>query len=713
MLAGPIDSQVRDRIVAESGGNPLALIEWQRLNPLELAGGFAVPWTTVSGQVEQRYVQQIEALPRATQQLLLLAAADPTGDAVLLWRAAQTLGVQSSAAASASSADLLQIDSRVHFRHPLVRSAAYAAATVDDRIAAHAALAAATDAVGDGERRAFHLAVAATGPDEDVATQLEQAAGQAQARAGIAAAAALLDRAVELTADRQRRIHRALAAAQTHLNAGSFERARALASEAEARAVDDLQRARVEQLRGQIDAAAKPGAEAPVRLLDAARRLETLDVRLARETHLQAWWAALLAGRFAAPGGSLIEVSNAARAAPRVADPRSCDLLLDGLATLIIEGRAAAAPRLRVAIDLYDTDQVSDDEWFRWGRSATTGAFALWDFNRWSELSTRHVERARKSGALTSLVLSLSLHAFGEAYRGDLESAAALVAEQHAAMEATGVRMASAGARLLTAYRGRSSDELTAAEDKVHMRGDGYTLEVAAYTNAVLYNGLGQYADAFVAAQELVSDEFAFLAPQALSELIEAAVRLHRTDLAADSMQRLSSQTVPGSDWAAGVEARGRALVSTGDAAEQAYAESITRLRRVRLHPELARSHLVYGEWLRRENRRVDARAELQTAYDMLTSIGMEAFAERCRHELLATGATVRRRTVESLDELTPQELEVARLARDGLTNAEIGARLFISVRTVEWHLRKVFTKFGISSRRDLKRVLPERVRMT
>ena len=455
-----LDERVRDRIIAETGGNPLAILELRRMGPAELAGGYGMPTAaTVSAHIEDGYVRRINALPERTRQLVLLAAADPTGDATLLWRAALTLGIGRDAAAAADVDRLLEIGGRVRFRHPLVRSAAYAAALPEHRCAAHLALAEATDVRTDPERRVWHLAAAATGPDEGIASALERIAHSVQGRAGLAAAAAFMHRAVELSADVGLRADRALAAAQAHLNAGAYDAARGLLAEAAALAVDDLQRARVEQLDGQIEAAANPGREAPGRLLHAARRLEPLDAQLARDTYLQAWWAAVLAGEHATPGGGLVEISRAVRAAPSPAHPRVCDLLLVGLATVITHGRQAAAPYLRPAIDLFLKDQVSDDEWLQWGRSATTAALALWDMDSWTELSSRQIDRTRASGALASLVLSLNLHAFGTTNRGDLEAAAALVAEQNAVREATGTRMASYGARLLAAYQGHPFDQ--------------------------------------------------------------------------------------------------------------------------------------------------------------------------------------------------------------------------------------------------------------
>jgi DNA-binding CsgD family transcriptional regulator len=680
------------------------------MTPAELAGGFGVPTsTTVSGQIEDHYARRVQALPVSTQRLLLLAAADPTGDATLLWRATLALGIGRDAAAAAHSERLLEIGSQVRFRHPLVRSAVYAAAAAEERSRAHAALAHATDPQNDPERRVWHLAAAATGYDESLASELERAADQAQARAGLPAAAEFFQRSVALTAEPRRRADRALAAAQAHLQAGAFDAARSVLAVGAAAAVDDLQRARVEQLNGQVEAAAKPGREAPARLLHAARQLETLDTQLARDTYLQAWWAAVLAGQFAAPGGNLLEVSEAARSAPPVAEPRPCDLLLDGLATVITEGRRAAAPTLELALDLFRADQVSADDWIQWGRSATTAAFALWDVDNWAGLSAHQVELARSSGALAPLVLALNLHTVNTTFRGDFEAATSLVAEQLAVKEVTGIRMASYGAQMLAAYQGRPADLAaltTEIEDELVERGDGYSLEVASWAAALLNNGLGRYADALAAAREMAY-RISFVAPFALAELIEAAVRMGQTELAQNALPLLSAQIVSGSDWAAGIEARARALLGVGEVAEDWYSESIAHFARTPLRPELARAHLLYGEWLRRENRRVDAREQLRTAHDTFVNIGAEAFAERARRELVATGERVRKRDVGTRNDLTPQEEHIARLARDGRTNPEIGAELFLSTRTVEWHLRKVFTKLGITSRRELKVVIP------
>ncbi len=567
-------------------------------------------------------------------------------------------------------------------------------------------MAAATDPERDPERRAWHLAAASTGYDADVASELERTAALAQRRAGVAAAAALLDRSAALTPDPESRCDRSLAAAEAHLHAGAFDAARRLVATSAAIAANDLQRAHVEQLNGQIEAAARPGREAPGRLLDAARKLELLDAPRARETYLQAWWAAVLAGQFA-PRGELIEISKAARAGAPPITPRPADLLLDGLATLTTEGRRAAEPVLRTAISLFVENRVSDADWATCGRSATIGAFALWDYDAWLGLSRRQVDRARLSGALSSLVLSLNLHAWGYAYCGELQAASAVVREQSAARDATGIQMASYGARVLAAYRGSPtplSSESPTLEDELISNGDGCVLEIISWATAVTDNAYGRYADAMAAAQQLPA-QFSFIAPLADSELIEAAMRCGQAEVAKDALRRLSAATVADSQWASGLEARGRALTSNRDTAERHYLASIECLARTPLRPEFARSHLVYGEWLRRENRRIDARHHLRTAHNAFVDMGAEGFAERARHELAVTGEQVRKRADETRNDLTPQEEHVARLAREGCTNSEIGAELFISTRTVEWHLRKVFMKLGITSRRHLKDV--------
>jgi DNA-binding CsgD family transcriptional regulator len=716
-IPGHLDERVRDRIVAETGGNPLGLLELAAgMSEAELAGGFAgPPAASLPGRLHDHYLQRVRALPEPTQRLMLLAAADPTGDATLLWRAAPTLGLGRDAAAAADADQLLRIGSQVRFRHPLVRSAAYTAGSPEDRRAAHLTLAAATDAQIDPERRVWHLAAAATPPDEEVAAALEQAAARTQARAGLAAAAAFLQRSLALTAEPARRTERALAAALANLHAGAFDTALGLLAQAEADAVDDLQRARVEQLRGQVEWASVAGRDAPVLLLRAAKRLESLDAGLARETYLYAWVAASLAGPLAGPGGLLLEVSRAARAAPPPAGaPRPCDLLLDGLTTMVTRGHAAAEPTLRRAVDAFLDDRVSGEEWLQWGILAQMATMAVWDFDGWVRMSTRHVELARASGALAPLSIALNGRGSVATHCGDFETATSLAAEKDVINELTGIRLASTCDLLLAGYRGRPAEAtplFSATTQDSITRGEGGAVQLASWAAAVLHNGLGRYAEALAVAEPVTGENYQPLATQLiLPELIEAAVRTGQTEIARDGLDRLSAMTaIEGSDWATGLEERSRALVSEGQEAEHHYAEAVERLGRTQLQPELARAHLLYGEWLRRENRRLDARHQLHAAYHLLDAIGADGFAERARRELLATGEKVRKREIDTYSQLTPQEEHIVRLARDGRTNPEIAAELFISPRTVEWHFRKVFAKLGITSRRDLHHALPTR----
>ena len=711
----PLDERVAERIVAETRGNPLALLELPRgLSPAELDGGFGLPDVLpLPGRIEQSFLRRVESLPEQSRLLLVVAAAEPLGDPALVWRAAGKLGILAQAVAPAAAAGLVEIGTRVRFRHPLVRSAAYRSASLEERRAVHRALAEATDPQIDPDRRAWHRAQATPGPDEDVAAELERSAGRAQARGGLAAAAAFLERSANLTADPTRRAERTLAAAQFNVQAGAFDAALGLLVAAECGTLDEFGYARVDLLRGRVASASSAGSEAPAQLLKAARRLEPLDITLARETYLDAWGAALFAGRLAS-AGNLLEVSRAARDVPRPAlPPRPADLLLDGLAVLITDGRAAATPILRRAVGAFRGEEVSVEKGLQWGVMASSAAATLWDFDGWDAVITRHVELARGTGALTVLSIALNGQGIVVTWCGDFAAAASVIAEAEAVTEATRTRIAPYAAMLLAAFQGREAEASTLIEAAIKAAvagGEGLAVQYAHWTTAVLYNGLGRYEDALAAARQASEDTpELFLSAWALPELIEAATRSGKARLAADALERLTETTnASDADWAVAIEARSRALLSEGEVADGLYREAIDRFGRTRLRPELARAHLLYGEWLRRENRRVDARKQLRTAYETLVAMEAEGFAGRARRELLATGETVRKRTVETAVELTPQEAQIARLARDGLSNPEISTQLFLSPRTVEWHLHKVFTKLGISSRIQLHRALPD-----
>jgi DNA-binding CsgD family transcriptional regulator len=713
-IPGLVDERVRDRIVAETRGNPLALMELPRgLTSAALAGGFGLPDTMpVASRVEAGFMRRLEPLPAETRRLLLAAAIDPVGNVTLLRRAAGRLGIGADAAVAAEEAGLVEMGTRVRFRHPLVRSAVYRAASLPDRQEAHRAMAESTDADIDPDRRAWHRAQAAPGPDEDVAVDLEHSADRAQARGGVAAAAAFLQHAAALTQDPARRAQRALDAAQSKLHAGAFEPAAALLAMAEAGPPDEPRRARIDLLHAEIAFAQNRGAEAPPLLLAAARRLERLDAALARETYLEAISAAIFAGHLAR-GPGLWEVAEAARGAPPPRLPRVPDRLLDALAVRFTDGYSASVPIVKRAVQAFCDEAISGQEALRWLWLASTSPSDLWDDERWYVLATRHVTIAREAGALSELPLALNSCVFPHVFAGELAVAASLVEEARTVSEVTGSKLAPYGALALAALRGREREARTvidATMSDAAPRGEGIGVTMTHWANALLCNGLGQYEDALAAAQAAAMHQQELTVPRwGLAELVEAAARSGAPELASDALARLSEATrASGTNWALGVEARSRALLSEGDAAEQLYREAIERLARTRVRVELTRAQLVYGEWLRGEQRRVDAREHLRVAHDTFTRIGAEAFAERARRELLATGEMVRKRSIKTLDELTGQETQIARLAGDGQTNPEIGAQLFISPRTVEYHLRKVFAKLGISSRRELRGALTD-----
>jgi len=714
-LTGPMDTRVRDRILAETHGNPLALLELPRaLTPQQLAGGFGLHSAMrLSCRVEETFRRRVEALPDQSRLLLLIAAAEPVGDPGLVWRAAAKLGVGAEAAAPATEAGLIEFGTRVRFRHPLVRSTVYGSTLAQERQKVHSALAEVTDPQLDPDRRAWHRAHAVPGPNEAVAAELERCADRAQARGGVAAGAAFLERATILTLDPMRRTDRALAAASANLQAGAFDAVRQLLSVAEAGAITDMQQARIDLIGADLAFVTNRGSDAPSLLLKAAKRLEPIDADLSRATYLQALASAMFAGRLALGGGVLEVAGDVDAAPPPTSAPRASDFLLDGLVADYTRGYAAGMPLLRKSLDVFDTD-VPAEEKLRWYWVADIVAQHLWDDDRWQLFTHRHVQLARDVGALSELPIALTARAFFLQFAGELVEAAALVQELQAAMEATGTTLAPYAGMGLEAFRGRHAETTALVEatiEDVSLRGEGNGIAVAQWATAVLNNGVGDYQTAMTAAQSASDYPGEIVSPNwALVELVEAAARSGKSETAAEALRRLAEVTsASGTNWALGVEARSRALLSDGGAAECLYRESIERLRRTSIRADLARSHLLYGEWLRRQRRRVDARAQLRVAHEMLDSMGMDAFAERARRELRATGETTRKRSVAAADEeLTAQEALIARMARDGLSNPEIAARMFISARTVQYHLRKVFAKLGIESRTQLDRVLPD-----
>ncbi|GAB2841768.1 LuxR family transcriptional regulator [Actinocorallia aurea] len=709
VVPGPLDEEVRDRIVFESRGNPLALLELPKAAP---AGGFVAASTgrSLSGRLEDGFQRRLMDLPADTRKTLLLAAAEPLGDPILLWRAAAVLGVDTAAVDAAD--ELIDFGDRVRFRHPLVRSAVYNAAAPMERREAHRALAEATDAGTDPDRRAWHRAQSAAHPDEDIAAELERSAGRAMSRGGLVAAAAFRERAVGLTPDPGDRADRALDAARAKLMAGAPEPALALLAAAEAGPPDPLRRAKVDILRAEIAMTSNRGSSASAILLKAAEQLEALDVEPARDAYLQA----LLAAIGVLPAWpDIAAVAEAAHAAPPArGEPRATDLILDGLSLVYAKGVEAAGPALRSGMAVLMGDGTGTGERLRWAWPINFFAMALWDSERCHDLPEYYLRLVRGAGAFALLPLILSITTMQRLFEGDLADAEALNEEAKALAIAadvwttSGAMVQTGGDLGLAAWRGDEIETERIAEaiaKESAVRGGGRTLDICRWVRSVLYNGLGRYDEALESVLPTLHER----APGgsgvlwAPLEVIEAAVRTGRTELAAEVLERFAGAARAGdADWGLGLEARCRALLAEGDEADRLYREAVERLGRTGMRPDLARAHLLYGEWLRRERRRIEARDQLRTAFEMFTEIGMRAFAARTERELLATGETARKRDAETTAELTPQESQIARLARTGLTNKEIAARLYVSPRTVEYHLRKVFAKLGVTSRHQL-----------
>ena len=711
---GRLDDRVRDRIIAETAGNPLALLELsQRMSPAERAGGFAPPAASdVPTQMEEEYLRRVAGLPDTTQRLMLLAAADPLGDATLLWRAAERLSTDPSALGHAAEAGLLEIDDQVRFSHPLVRSAVYGAASRAERRRAHGALAEVSDPELAADRRAWHRALAAAGPDEAVAADLERCARRAQSRGGLAAVAALLERAAALTPDPTLQAGRALAAAEASFRAGEFETAQRLLATAESAALDGFQQARAALLRGHAAALSRDGNQAAPLLIAAAKQLEAFDLSLARRAYLTAWTAAVVAHHLG--DDVLLEVCRAVRALPPLPpDPHPLDLVIEAFAALITDGHAAAMPILRRAGK--DILQLPMEDVVRWGWQIAGVRCATWD-DEAIVVYERQAQLVRDAGALAELPIHLQALALERAWRGDLSGARGLIAEAEGIATSTGNKVPPFALLRVLALEGREAEACALIEAVIQegtTRGQRHPVNVAHWAAAVLFNGLGRYEEAAAAAGEVVTNcIMPWLSMWARVELVEAAARVGDTALARHVLAELAATTQPaGSGFALGLEARCRALLAEGADAEASYREAIRQLDRSGVRTELARAHLVFGEWLRREGRLPEARERLRAAEEAFAAFGMQAFAERGQGELIATGAKVRKRPLDAREELTPQEGQIARLARDGFTNAQIGARLFLSPRTVEWHLHKVFGKLGIDSRNGLDAALPPQER--
>lgn len=704
VVPGRVDDAVVERLIAETGGSPRALLDLLRdVSPDDFAGGFGAGIHAVPGRDESA-LERVTRLPTASRLQLLAAAAEPVGDPTLHWRATAHLGIPYEAVEPLVSDGLLSIGARVTFAQPSLRSAAYRLASREERRDVHRALASATDHASDPDRHAWHLAHAAEGPADEIADELERCVPRARDRGGIAAAAAFLEWAAVLTPDSRLRTERLLAAAAAKHEAGAPDAARRLLVTAEMGSLDSVNRGRLKRLRAEVAFTSTRGRSVSDRLLDAARQLDPLVPDLARETYLDAFAAAMFAGRCASGGGPA-DVARAARGGVSASRPRrAADCLLDAMVSRLLDGYTKAAIPLAGALTALD-NAGSGDRTAPWFWLACQTAADLWDDETWHALTSGGVTAARDTGALMALPHALTCRALAEVHFGDLAAAAALVNE---AERASGAQVSPSvhAALVLAAWRGdeiRARELFESARRDGHDRGEGLLLTTVDLSAAVLYNGLGRYGEAYDAARDASELDELGVHGWALTELIEAAVRSGEREAGALALKRLSERTqVSGTEWALGVEARSRAQLLEGKSAEALYVEGIERLERSRIPVHLGRAHLVYGEWLRREGRRVDARVHLRAAHELLTRIGACAFAERAQRELLATGERSRRRTDDTRNQLTPQEARIARLALDGLTNPEIGTRLFVSPRTVEYHLHKVFTKLGITSRAEL-----------
>ncbi len=709
VLVGRFEELVRERFLAETRGNPLALLElpWT-LTPAEEASGLALhSGVPLSGRIEESFRRRIAPLPEQTRQLMLVAAAEPVGDSMLLYRAADQLGIPRDAADAAEEAGLLEVRERLTFRHPLVRSAVYRSASPQERRLAHGAIADATDPVLEPDRRAWHRAQATAAPDEDVAAELEGTAERAQARGGLAAAAAFLEQASALTPDAARQAERRLRAAELKQEAGAFDDAMTLLGFAEAGSLDELQAARCARVRARITVARQRDTPSLLALLDAARRLGPLDTELAQETALEVLTAAYGVG----DSDAIPVVAQALDEAPLTGSSHPAELLLRGWGRLLNDGYPAGTDLLRAAMIAFRDEQFTTVHEIQALHFAVGIASSLWDFESWYVIAERNVALTRAAGALGTLPVALENFAEAQIAAGEFAAAAVTLEEADMVSEATGSAESIEGWPRLHAWR---DDDVRALEQiELHERrgaGRGGALVYTELARAILFNGLGRYEEAVLAAERSCENHPLKAFGRALAELVEAAVRTGDRERAESAFELLAERTRLGdNDWSLGLEARLRALLSEGEEAERLYEEAIERVGRTRVRPELARAHLVYGEWLRRENRRVEARDQLRTAHQLFDSMGAYAFGERARRELLATGETARKRTDDARGELTAQEGQIARLAAEGYTNPEIGAQLYISPRTVEWHLRKVYPKLGVTSRRELRSALAGR----
>jgi DNA-binding CsgD family transcriptional regulator len=718
-VPGAMDPRVRDRLIAEARGNPLALRELPRgLTAAEIAGSFALTGTLpLASRIEASLVAQLEPLRPPARLLLVLAAAEPTGNPSLLWAASAALGIGADSIDEVERAGMLSVGSRIEFRHPLLRAAVYRSAPPGDRRRCHAALAGAIDTSTDPDRRAWHRAQATVEPDENVASELERSAVRARTRGGGAAAAAFLERAAALTPDRSRRAERLVGAAQAKYEGGGPEAALRLLDSVSDADLPPVGRAKVARLRAQIDYALHRRSNVAEQLIAAADQLSAFSPGAAHETYLEAFGVLLFAGRLDDAGDRASRIKALGEAVLSATGDQpgdgALDLLVRGHAEFSVGGypEPALATGKR-ALAAFMTHPLGEAE-VRWMWLACRAALDMWDAEALRTLSERQISLARTDGALTILPTALTYGIAAKLLDGDLAAATAYADEVDVIKDATGNTLPRYGRCIVAAWRGHV-DEVRARAEQLRSdargRREGTALSAANFAEAIALNGAGRYADAVALGREELphSGELSF-AMRILPETVEAAVHAGEPEVAREAVERLAALTAPpGGDWALGALAGARAQIAEGPDAEAFFREAIERFERVAMPLLAARARLTYGEWLRRHRRRIDAREQLRAAHAILSVCGADGFAARAAIELSATGETTRPRTADAVEALTAQERNVARLARDGLTNRDIGTRLFISARTVEYHLRKVFMKLGISGRNELRDALAD-----
>ena len=710
----PVNPRVGERIVAQTRGNPLALVELgAELTRDELSGASPLPEPLPVGRrLEEGLRRRVQGFPADLQTLLLLAAAEPSGDPNLLWRACSVLGLEPEVADFPGVDRLLTFAPRIEFRHPLIRSAVYHGATGLSRQRAHKALAAVSDPERDPDRRAWHLAAAAVGPDEDVAAELECSADRARDRGGWSAAAASLRRAAALTPDKERRAVRQLHAAHAELVAGSPAVAAELLEQATPALADPGRRAEAMRLRAWTRFQLGERDTIPALLLDAAEAMKPLDPGRARQILLEAWGTALYSGE-----AGVRDLARVSRETPRPEQTAQSpgDMLLDGFALLDTD-YPAGADLLRRAIGVLKESDAADDEDLHWMSLGCLAAHALWDDEAMQALSTRAVTSARARGALSALLTRLGYQALAQLVCGQVPTADATLCERRAISSATGnvggfgcCAVLDLAILARRGHAGPARELATAALQEAQERGQAGVAMFVRSALALLELSLGDSDAALDHAQPVCETDSFFHGTLILPDLIEAAARSGKRAIAKAALTRLTTRAeASGTELAMGLLARARALLAPDGEAERLYAEAVKRLEQCQAAGELARAHLLYGEWLRARRRRRDAREHLRTAYGMFDAMGAEAFAERARIGLLASGEQTGAHTPRGRDALTAHESKIALLAGQGASNQEIAEELFISSSTVAYHLRKVFVKLNITSRAQLAHALGE-----